>query len=152
LAVLGLIWLAGLIGFVGYVIYRHTTERVLDAYALDWTATLITEHLDRHAGAWPKSWEDLAAVAEHLRQESPPAASAQPPLPPREEVERTRRRVRVNFEARWPDLLREAGDAELPPWEVVSLRSGRASRYQGRDPNAVILDHLRTRAARWSGR
>jgi hypothetical protein len=152
LTVLGLVWLAGLIGFLGYILYRNTTERVLDAYALDWTATLISEHLDRHDGAWPKSWDDLAATAERLRQESPSVTTGEPAVSSREELERTRKRVRVNFEVNRTQLLQEAGDAESPPWEVISLRTGRKPRYQGRDPNVVILDHLRARAARWGSR
>lgn len=144
-AVIGLVWLAGCIAVLGYALYRNTNEKVLNAYALDWTATLITDHLDRNQGAWPRNWEELTATAERLQRESPPDDSGKSAALVSEEISQIRKRVWVKFDADTDQLLKDAGDNDSPAWEVVALKSGRASGYQNRDPNLVILDHLRAK-------
>ena len=148
LAVIGLVWFAGCIGVLGYALYRSTNEKVLNAYALDWTATLITEHLDRNQGEWPKSWEDLATTAERLQKEAPSEDPEKSATPASEEISLLRKRVRVNFNAKPDQLIKEAADLDTLAEEVVALKSGRASGFQNRDPNVVILEHLRGKYSR----
>ena len=50
-------------GFIVWLGYQ-VAQVPANAYAVWWTADLVIEHMEKHAGAWPHSWEELRTTSE----------------------------------------------------------------------------------------
>jgi hypothetical protein len=112
---------------------RRTAETVRDAYAAEWVAGMVVEHMRTNGGAWPRGWDDLRAPYESV------AARAGRPW----SFEQLRERVEVDWAAD-PARLADAPDGGPgPPFRVIWLRNGGDAHWQGREPNRVVLEHLR---------
>lgn len=98
-----------------------------DAYASDWTATFVIEHL-RTSGDWPGGWDDLRDEYDRLAPASHYAWT----------FDELQTRVWFDWDAD-PEAVRDAD----PPKEIFRLTSGRQVSFNG-DPNELIRNYLRT--------
>jgi hypothetical protein len=55
------------LGWLGYSLFT-TWRGIPDAYAAWDTGTLLVEYLETHDNQWPRSWEELLAATETLKQ------------------------------------------------------------------------------------
>lgn len=117
--------IAGVV-FAAVAIYR-VSELPVDAYASDWTATFIIEHLKTSDNQWPTSWADLRDEYDRL-----------PDCYRSWSFTHFQERVQIRFDLT-SDQVR---DAE-PPLEAIRLTSGRRVSYDG-DPNVNVRKYLRT--------
>lgn len=100
-----------------------------DAYASDWTAVFVIEHLKSSDGTWPASWEELRDEFDRLAAPEHYAWS----------FEALQERVDLRFDV----TAAEVRDSE-PPLVVLRLKSGKQVRF-GDDPNLKIRECLRTK-------
>jgi hypothetical protein len=99
-----------------------------DAYASDWTAIFIIEHLKATEGTWPRNWADLQDEFDRMAEPSHYAWS----------FDELQQRVNVQFHL----TSQQVRDAD-PPVEAIRLTSGRHVSYDG-DPNVNVREYLRT--------
>lgn len=99
-----------------------------DAYASDWTAIFIIEHLKATENTWPRSWADLQDEFDRMAEPSHYAWS----------FTELQQRVDLQFHL----TSEQVRDAD-PPVEAIRLTSGRRVSYDG-DPNLNVRDYLRT--------
>lgn len=115
---------------VAWFAIRSTLESyhaLPDAYASDWTAIFVIDHLRTSDGAWPKDWSDLKDEFDRMAEPNHYAWT----------FEELQQRVDIRFDVD-PQELRDAD----PPLEVIRLTSGRRVSFDG-DPNLLIRDYLR---------
>jgi hypothetical protein len=106
-----------------------------DAYALQSTTQLIIEHLNRHQGAWPRSWDDLRSTLEVSRIG---ILSTNPAI----EIEMLRRRVAIDWSVDTTRLQSAQATKDQPPFRVIWLQSGDSTHFSGMEPNQMIYDYL----------
>ena len=99
-----------------------------DAYASDWTAIFIIQHLKATEDTWPSNWADLQDEFDRMAEPSHYAWSF---------VE-LQQRVNVQFQL----TSQQVRDAD-PPIEAIRLTSGRHVSYDG-NPNVNVREYLRT--------
>jgi hypothetical protein len=97
-----------------------------DAYASDWTAIFVIEHLKSTDGEWPRSWDDLRDEYDTMAEPSHYAWSF------------TELQERVVFD--WTADVDQVANAD-PPIGVFRLASGKHVSFDG-DPNVLIRDYL----------
>lgn len=97
-----------------------------DAYAGWEAAEVIIDYMEAHDGRWPRSWDDLAGAKQRWLG-----------------IEEVQRRVDVDFEVDPQVLLQSATSGDTPPFRVVRLRNGSSAHWEGREPNEMILEHLK---------
>ena len=118
-AVVSLIWIAR---------FAQTAIGVpREAYASDWTAVFIIEHL-RTSETWPTGWLDLQDEFDQLAVPSHYAW--------------TFNKLQTLIDVDWDASVSEIRDSETPP-QHVRLTSGRSVSFNG-DPNALIYDYITT--------
>ena len=99
-----------------------------DAYASDWTAIFIIEHLKATENHWPTSWVDLQDEFDRMAEPSHYAWS----------FAELQERVNLRFDLT-SDQVRDAD----PPVEAIRLTSGRRVSFDG-NPNVNVREYLRT--------
>jgi hypothetical protein len=112
----------------GIVLLRCYLDVPVDAYASDWTAIFVIEHLKSTDKQWPANWEELRDEFDRMAKPSHYAWS----------FAQLQQRVDLRFDV----VSNEVRDAN-PPLEVFRLTSGRRVSYNG-DPNLSIREYLRT--------
>lgn len=89
--------------------------------------------MDANDGQWPRNWNDLRDDYQTCV-----ARSGQPWT-----FDELSSRVDVDWDANPIELLPIDDDSEIG-LRVISLRSGSDAHWQGREPNTIILDYLKT--------
>ena len=98
-----------------------------DAYASDWTAELIIEHLKSSGNKWPSEWKDLEdEYVSFENQQGYPFS-----------FDELQRLVSV----RWDSNAAAVATSD-PPLKVIILNSGSRSHFEGSEPNKRIRDYL----------
>jgi hypothetical protein len=124
--------------FFAYAVYQTTHVIVPNAYAVWWTADLVIDHMERHDGAWPRSWEELRLTSEQAYKGTASTnldGTRIVEFRPRESIEELRQRVEID----WKADFKMTG----PPFRVIWLRNGKSTHYSGKEPNEMILEHLK---------
>lgn len=99
-----------------------------DAYASDWTAIFIIEHLKASENNWPANWADLQDEFDRMAEPSHYAWS----------FAELQERVNLRF-----DLTADQVHDADPPIEAIRLTSGRQISFDG-NPNVNVREYLRT--------
>lgn len=99
-----------------------------DAYASDWTAIFVIEHLKASDNKWPAGWDDLQDEFDRMAEPTHYAW--------------TFRELQERVDLRFDVTAEEVRNAD-PPLIVFRLTSGRTISYDG-DPNVLIRGYLRT--------
>lgn len=99
-----------------------------DAYASDWTAVFVIEHLKSSDDSWPTDWEDLRDEFDRLAEPSQYAWT----------FNELQDRVDLRF-----DVTAEQVRDSKTRLAVFALTSGREVWYNG-DPNKLIKHYLLT--------
>jgi hypothetical protein len=135
----------------GIVFVREVLDRPRQAYAVWWTADLVIAYMERHDGAWPRSWEDLRTVAQPTAKVTNSTArhgSVIVEFRPQATIEELQSRVEIDWSVN-PKLLLESSRKDSGPLvRVIYLRNGRSTHYEGREPNQMILDYLESKHRR----
>jgi hypothetical protein len=124
-------------GVTAYIILSSIGEMFRDCYDQWAVADIIIEHLDRNNGSWPKSWEDLREAYEICAGRHNVSR-----------LDELRKRVGVRFDADPAELVKARGSGDQPPFRVIYLQNGQQHYIGGHEPNAMLLQYLRERAAR----
>ena len=109
-------------------------DRVDDAYAGEWAATMIIQHQETSDGRWPENWDDLEAAYEQILEQERVI-----PFP----MDDLKQRVEIDFDADPAELVTmpdPPGDA--PPFEVIRHTSGDHRYWRGKNPNSEVLRYL----------
>jgi hypothetical protein len=107
--------------------------------------------MERHDGAWPRSWEDLrtlAVSAPDVSESEGPDGSVTIEPRPKASIEELRSLVEVDWGADPDELLKSPRKEGALPFRVIYLRNGKSTHYEGREPNQMILDYLESRQRR----
>lgn len=119
------------IAFAGIAFTLQTIDSVLshtrDAYAADWTAEFVVQHLQSSDNTWPSNWSDLEDEFAAQQQQGYPFT-----------FEELKRLVDIQWDT---DAVTIANSD--PPMKVVQLASGSDSHFVGSEPNLRIRDYLR---------
>ncbi|MCW5557753.1 MAG: hypothetical protein KIT22_07970 [Verrucomicrobiae bacterium] len=117
-----------------------------NAYAVWWTADLVIEHMETHAGAWPRNWEELRLTSEIADRGTTSTNHGNPWIAefrPRASIEELQRRVEIVWQADPGQLVKSEFKPGEPPFQVIRLRNGKSHHYTGKEPNEMILDYLK---------
>lgn len=122
LAISGAVCLGGM----GFLAYQYVDGVITDAYAQWWVASMIVEHMERNNDSWPHSWDELEESYEICAGRSGKVWA----------FDDIRSRVHVDFAA---DPLKLA---KAPGFQVISLRNGKRTHWERREPNEIIWRYL----------
>jgi hypothetical protein len=128
LTVTGL-WLAA---FFVHSAVKTVTVVVPNAYALEWAAVLVIEHMAANQNRWPNSWADLKD--EYDRQ----VASGHQPAPAWQELQS---RVQIDWNVD-VDSLAKADSKNDPPFRAFWLSDGTNTHWEGFEPNRNVFEYL----------
>ena len=121
-------------GYGGYVVHHYNTVTVPNAYAVDWVPLMVIEYMKTHDDQWPRSWDDLRDPYENL------AAPQNYPW----SFEELQDRVVMNWDADPKVLKKVTPTNDEPPFRVIWLRDGSSTCWEGAEPNARVLEYLKT--------
>ena len=133
--ILLLLTLCGLCVFAFFVVHsvvETATVVVPNAYALEWAAVFVIEHMEANENRWPTSWADLKD--EYDRQ----VASGHRPAPTWEELQS---RVQIDWDID-VNSLAKADPKNDPPFRAFWLSDGTNSHWEGFEPNRKVLEYL----------
>lgn len=97
-----------------------------DAYAADWTAEFVIEHLKTSGNKWPSSWADLEDEYTFYQSHDYPFSFAE---------------LQDLVDVRWDTDASAVANSD-PPMTVITLTSGSSSHFEGSEPNALVRDYL----------
>lgn len=132
-----------------YAVYHTAHVTVPNAYAVWWTADLVIDHMERHNGAWPRSWEELGLTSEQAYKGTVSTnhdGTMIAEFRPRNSINELRERVEIDWKAEPMELVKADFKKKGPPFRVIWLRNGKSTHYSGREPNEMILEHLKWKA------
>ena len=132
--------------FFAYAVYQTAYVIVPNAYTVWWTADLVIDHMERHGGAWPRSWEELRLTSEQAYKGTASTnldGTMIAEFRPRESIEELRQRVEIDWKADPMELVKADFKKTGPPFRVIWLRNGKSTHYSGKEPNEMILEHLK---------
>ena len=109
-----------------FVILFRSFNQFPDAYASDWMAVFVIEHLKSTDGQWPRSWEDLRDEYDTMAEPSHYAWTF------------AELQDRVVFD--WNANVDQVAIAD-PPLDVFQLTSGQEVSFGG-NPDVLIRDYL----------
>jgi hypothetical protein len=135
LIVLAVVVLAA--GVTAYIIVSSIGEMFRDCYDQWAVADIIIEHMERNNGSWPKSWEDLREAYEICGGHRSVSR-----------LDDLRKRIVIRFDANPAELAKAPSVADQPPFHVIYLQNGKNHYIGGHEPNAMIQQYLKERAAR----
>ena len=127
-----------MIGFIvgGVAMYfNHVNQTIRNAYAMWWVADMVLVHLDTNNSERPKCWEDLRDDYDVCV-----ARSGQP-----WSFEELKGRVFVNWEINSSELASEIKKGKVV--DVIKLRDGTQSHWEGHDPNEMIANYFAKKIA-----
>jgi hypothetical protein len=117
-----------------------------DAYAVWWTADLVIDHMEKHDGSWPRSWDELRATSDQAYKGTVSTnrdGTMIAEFRPRDSIEELQQRVAIDWKADPKDLAKAGFKEKGPPFRVIWLRSGNSTHYSGKEPNEMILEYLK---------
>ena len=123
-----------------WYLYHRIDAVVRNAYAVEWVAGMIVDHLEANDGAWPKNWDDLRDDYElgELKAGRPWT------------FDELRDRVVVDWNAD-PQLLasqtRQSKSDGAPPFHVIGLTDGSTDHWRNAEPNKIVAEYFRKKAA-----
>lgn len=129
LLVLGLLTLS-VCGVALYIGYVGVTNRVSNAYAVDWVSAMVVEHMHVNDGRWPSSWQELRPVYDNLEGAHVWSFTE------------LQQRVAVDWKAD-PAKLKRMADAQQE-LQVIWLLDGTNAHWEGSEPNGRVAEYLRT--------
>ena len=135
-------------GFLGYAAYQAGHVVIPNAYAVWWTADLVIDHMEKHDGAWPRSWEELRVTSDEAYKGTVSTnldGTVIAELRPRDTIEDLQRRVEIDWNADPRELVKAQFKEKGPPFRVIWLRNGKSTHYQGKEPNEMVLEYLKWR-------
>jgi hypothetical protein len=133
----GIVWLASAVA-----------EVPKEAYAVWWTADLVIEHMEKHDGTWPRSWDNLRSTAENAYKGTVSTnrdGTVIAEFRPRATIPELRQWVEVDWNADPKQLVKADFKQKGPPFRVIWLKNGRATHYSGREPNDMVLGYLKSK-------
>jgi hypothetical protein len=136
-------------GFFTYAVYQTTHVIVPNAYAVWWTADLVIEHMEKHHGAWPRSWDELRATSEQAYKGTVSTnldGTMIAEFRPRASIEELQQRVEIDWTADPNQLVKADFKTSGAPFRVIWLRNGKSTHYSGKEPNEMILEFLKMKA------
>jgi hypothetical protein len=125
------------IGIGAYVTCAQMGEFFQDCYSQWAVADIVIAHMEYNNGNWPKNWDELQEAYEICRG--------------RRNVERLddlKKRIAIRFDVDPAELTKTPSTENKPPFKIVYLRNGQQRHISGHEPNAMILQYLKERAAR----
>lgn len=137
---------AGFVVWLGYQVMQVPR----DAYAVWWTADLVIEHMEKHGGSWPRSWEDLRVTSEQAYKGTVSTnrdGTRIAEFRPRDSIDELMRRVEIDWNANPSELARAEFKESGPPFRVIRLQNGKSTHYSGKEPNDMVLEYLK-----WKGK
>jgi hypothetical protein len=135
-------------GFLAYAAYQAGHVVIPNAYAVWWTADLVIDHMEKHDGAWPRSWDELRVTSEQAYKGTVSTnldGTVIAEFRPRDTIEDLRKRVEIDWNADPRELVKAEFKAKRPPFRVIWLRNGKSTHYQGKEPNDMVLEYLKWR-------
>jgi hypothetical protein len=145
--VAGLTAAGGFLVWFGYQVLQVPKQ----AYAVWWTADLAIEHMEKHDGEWPRSWDELRTTSELAYKGTISTnlyeGTVVAEFRPRDAIADLQRLVEIDWKAN-PSELRKAEflDDGKAPFRVIWLKNGKNRHYVGREPNQMILGYLKRKA------
>jgi hypothetical protein len=130
---------------------RAVLDAPRQAYAVWWTADLVIAYMERHNGAWPRSWEDLRPLTElpsEVTESTERDGSRIVEFRPQASIEELQSLVEIDWNVNPEELLNSPRPEAGSPFRVIYLRNGKSRHYEGREPNQMILDYLESRQRR----
>lgn len=118
----------------GWFYANRVNRTIRGSYAVWWAADMCIEHLEANGGTWPRSWDDLRDDYQTCVNRS-----GQPWT-----FDEIRERVEIDWDAD-PQQLLEQSSNESADVRVIWLRDGTVAYWQGREPNQIILDYLKSK-------
>jgi hypothetical protein len=134
-----LLFAISIVGAMGYAaccaynMYRVASVVMPNAYAADWTAQFVIEHLKANNNNWPKSWEDLRDEFDTLANPQHYAWS----------WEELQSRVTVDWDAD-SAILAAADRTADPPFHVIRLTDDSNCCFVNGEPNRQVYNYLQT--------
>jgi len=122
----------------GYALYRFLNYSLPGMYAIWHVADMITLHLDMNDGRWPANWENLREAYEVVAGRSGPNFT----------FDQLRELVDVDFTAVPAELAQASRIGDEPPFRVIRRHDGSGGHWSGREPNTMVWEYLREKAAR----
>lgn len=140
--------LAVLIAGVGFVVWfgYQVMQVPRDAYAVWWTADLVIEHMEKHEGSWPRSWDQLRVTSDQAYKGTVSTnrdGTTIAEFRPRDSIDELQRRVEIDWSADPKDLAKAEFKESGPPFRVIWLRNGKSIHYSGKEPNDMVLEYLK---------
>lgn len=136
------------VGFLAYAAYQAGHVVIPNAYAVWWTADLVIDHMEKHGGAWPRSWEELRVTSEQAYKGTVSTnldGTVIAEFRPRDTIEDLQKRVEIDWNADPSELVKAQFKEKGPPFRVIRLRNGKNTHYQGKEPNEMVLEYLKWR-------
>ncbi|MCH8921615.1 MAG: hypothetical protein IIA67_00530, partial [Planctomycetes bacterium] len=127
----------GVVG-TGLYVFRIGMQATREAYAQEWVAVVVIDHMERNGGSWPREWKDLEESYEIVAARSGGTWS----------FDELHSRVAIDFNVNPAELAEVFADGDEPPFRVIYLRNGKTHYWRAREPNQMILDYLTERAQR----
>jgi hypothetical protein len=137
-----------LLAAVGFIIWfgYQVFQVPRDAYAVWWTADLVIEHMQKHGGAWPRSWDELRATSDQAYKGTVSTnrdGTMIAEFRPRDTIDELKQRVEIDWKADPRALAKAEFKERRPPFRVIWLRNGKTTHYSGKEPNDMVLDYLK---------
>jgi hypothetical protein len=136
-------------GFLAYAVYQAGHVVIPNAYAVWWMADLVIDHMEKHDGAWPRSWDELRVTSEQAGKGTVSTnldGTVIAEFRPRDTINDLQKRVEIDWNADPRELVKAEFKAKGPPFRVIWLRNGKSTHYQGKEPNEMVLEYLKWRA------
>jgi hypothetical protein len=140
--------IAVLLAGVGFVVWfgYQVMQVPRDAYAVWWTADLVVEHMEKHGGSWPRSWDELRVTSEQAYKGTASTnrdGTMIVELRPRDSIDELKQRVEIDWKADTKKLTQADFKEKGPPFRVIWLRNGKSTHYSGKEPNDMVLEYLK---------
>ena len=123
-----------------WYLYHRVDSVVRNAYAVEWVAGMIVDHLKAHDGDWPRNWDDLRDDYElGVRKVGRPWT-----------LDELRDRVVVDWSADSQLLAAQARQSPTdgtPPFHVIRPVDGSTDHWRSTEPNEIIAAYFRKNSA-----
>jgi hypothetical protein len=124
--------------YIGFDIWRTVTQ-LPEAYAAWDSATLVIEYMDTHAGAWPRSWDEVFSAARTLPNDSRGLHGHST-----NDLSDIARLVRIDWNANPREMAESRSPAGGIPFRVITRANGSdfPTLWSGAEPNTLVWEYL----------
>ena len=132
-------------GFIVWFGYQ-VSQVSRNAYAVWWTADLVIDHMEKHGGSWPRSWDQLRLTSDQAYKGTASTnrdGTRIVEFRPRDTIDELKQRVEIDWKADPKTLANADFKRTGPPFRVIWLRIGRSTHYSGKEPNDMVLEYLK---------